>query len=113
MAMAITYIRSLSFSLLMMFPRAYKIYANVQNTVQMTSFSFFVQNGTNTSCVSQFVAVPFSSTSAIPGPGATNTSTSITLLHHSNAGVIAGGAISGIAFLAAAFVAFLYLYLRW
>ena len=88
----------------------YQIYANVQNTVQTTSSSFFVQNGTNTNCVPQFAAVPSSSTSA--APGATNTSTLITPSHHSNAGAIAGGVIGGIAFLAAAFVAFLYLYLR-
>ena len=92
----------------------YQIYANVQNTVQATSSSFFVLNGTNTNCVAQFGAAPSASanSSTSPVPGATHTSTLVAPSHHSNAGAIAGGVIGGIAFLAAAFCAFFYLYLR-
>ena len=88
----------------------YQIYANVQNTVQATSSSFFVQNGTNTNCVVQFANTPSNATSASSAshvPLATNSSSSVHS-SHSNAGAIAGGVVGGIAFLAALFAAFLY-----
>jgi hypothetical protein len=95
----------------------YQLYANVQNTVQSTSSSFFVQNGTNTNCVVQYAPAPStpahsSSTTAVPAATNSSTSAAASSGHHSNAGAIAGGVIGGIAFLAAAFVAFLYWYLR-
>jgi len=91
----------------------YQLYANVQNTVQATSSSFFVLNGTNTNCVAQFApSTAANSSSTSPIPAATHTSTLIAPSHHSNAGAIAGGVIGGIAFLAAAFCAFFFLYLR-
>ena len=88
----------------------YQIYANVQNTVQATSSSFFVQNGTNTNCVVQFANTPSNATSASSTshvPVATNSSSSVHS-SHSNAGAIAGGVVGGIAFLAAIFAAFFY-----
>ena len=93
----------------------YQLYANVQNSVQATSSSFFVLNGTNTNCVEQFASAPSTaanSSSTSHSPAATHTSTLITPSHHSNAGAIAGGVIGGIAFLAVAFCAFFYLCLR-
>jgi len=88
----------------------YQIYANVQNTVQTTSSPFFVQNGTITGCVVQFAAPSTAANSSSTShPVATNI---VAPSHHSNAGAIAGGVIGGIAFLAVAFVAFLFLCLR-
>ncbi|KAI0276713.1 hypothetical protein BGY98DRAFT_1097966 [Russula aff. rugulosa BPL654] len=88
---------------------------NVQNTVQATSSSFFVQNGTNTNCVPQYaVGVP------VPSTGASSSSTSHVPVvtsspssaqsGHSHAGAIAGGVVGGLALLgvvAAIFLCFL------
>lgn len=86
----------------------YQIYADVQNTVQATSSSFFVQNGTNTGCVPQFIlgapSTTTDSSSSTSLPVATS-SPSSTKKSHSNAAAIAGGVVGGIAFLAAAFAA--------
>ena len=84
----------------------YQIYADVQNTVQATSSSFFVQNGTNTACVPQFLlgapsTITADSSSSTSPPVATSSPS--THSSHSNAGAIAGGVVGGIAFLAAAF----------
>jgi hypothetical protein len=93
----------------------YQIFANVQNAVQATSSSFFVQNGTNTNCVPQYaVGVP------VPSTGASSSSTSHVPVvtsspssaqsGHSHAGAIAGGVVGGLALLgvvAAIFLCFL------
>jgi hypothetical protein len=82
----------------------YQIFANVQNTVQATSASFYVQNGTNTNCVPQYAAgVPVPSTGAdssstSPVPVATG-SPSSAQSSHSHAGAIAGGVVGGLALL--------------
>ena len=91
----------------------YQIYANVQNTVQATSSSFFVQNGTNTNCVPQYAVAPTnaksSSTSHVPvATGSPSSAQS----GHSHAGAIAGGVIGGLAFLAAVFAAIFFCFLR-
>jgi hypothetical protein len=93
----------------------YQIYANVQNTVQTTSSSFFVQNGTNTNCVPQYaVAAPStsaksSSTSHVP---VTTGALSSAQSGHSHAGAIAGGVVGGLAFLAVLFAAIFFCFLR-
>jgi hypothetical protein len=91
----------------------YQILANVQGLPQVSSSSFFVANGSYTGCVTQFAV----STPASPSSASTSTqdagSTAIaTSSGHSHAGAIAGGVIGGIAFFAAALVAFLYFCLR-
>jgi hypothetical protein len=92
----------------------YQIYANVQNTVQATSASFYVQNGTNTNCVPQFAAgVPVPATSASASSTshvavATGTSSpSSAQSGHSHAGAIAGGVVGGLALLAVVAAIFL------
>jgi hypothetical protein len=88
----------------------YQIFANVQNTVQATSSSFFVQNGTNTNCVPQYaVGVPVPSTSASSSstsdvPLATSSPSAQS--SHSHAGAIAGGVVGGLAFLGVVFAIF-------
>jgi hypothetical protein len=93
----------------------YQIYANVQNTVQATSSSFFVQNGTNTNCVPQY-AVGAPSTSAKSSSAShvpvTTGSLSSAQSGHSHAGAIAGGVVGGLAFLAAVFAGIFFCFLR-
>ncbi|KAI9444132.1 hypothetical protein H4582DRAFT_1064717 [Lactarius indigo] len=89
----------------------YQLLATVQN-VQVPSSTFFVQNGTNVECVLQFAP---SSSSTPPVPVSTGASPSPVVgasSGHSHAGAIAGGVIGGIAFFAAALVAFLFWFLR-
>jgi hypothetical protein len=84
--------------------------ANVQGVLQSSSTPFFVQNGTNVGCVQQF-ALSSSTTSPVPvstSPSAVVGASS----SHSHAGAIAGGVIGGIAFFAAALVAFLFWFFR-
>ena len=93
----------------------YQIYANVQNTVQATSSSFFVQNGTNTNCVPQYAvgapSISASSSSTSHVPVATD---SLSSAHsgHSHAGAIAGGVVGGLAFLGLVFAAIFFCFLR-
>jgi hypothetical protein len=91
----------------------YQIYASVQNTVQATSSSFFVQNGTNTNCVPQYAAAApstrSSSTSHVP---IATSSPSSAQSGHSHAGAIAGGVVGGLAFMAAVFAAIFFCFLR-
>jgi hypothetical protein len=93
----------------------YQIHANVQNTVQATSSSFFVQNGTNTNCVPQYaVTAPSTGGSSSPTshvPVATG-SLSSGQSGHSHAGAIAGGVVGGLAFLAVVFAAIFFCFLR-
>jgi hypothetical protein len=87
----------------------YQIYANVQNTVQATSSSFFVLNGTNTNCVPQYApSTDARSSSTSPVPVATSSPSSAPS-GHSHAGAIAGGVIGGLAFLAVVFAAIFFL----
>lgn len=88
----------------------YQIIANVQNAIQASSTSFYVQNGTNTNCVPQFAAgVPVPSTDA--GSSSTShvpvatSSPSSAQSSHSHAGAIAGGVVGGLAFLGLVFAA--------
>ena len=90
----------------------YHILANVQDVVQSNSSSFFVLNGTNTNCITQF-AVSSSPSSNLPdSPSVSPSPISATSSGHSHVGAIAGGIIGGIIFFAAAFSAFLYYFLR-
>ncbi|KAH9166513.1 hypothetical protein EDB89DRAFT_215372 [Lactarius sanguifluus] len=89
----------------------YRLLATIQD-VQTPSSTFFVQNGTNVECVLQFAP---SSSSTPPVPVSTGASPSPAVgasSGHSHAGAIAGGVIGGIAFFAAALVAFLFWFLR-
>ncbi|KAN0129651.1 hypothetical protein V8E53_012471 [Lactarius tabidus] len=92
----------------------YELLATVQGVIQTTSSpTFFVQNGTNVGCVLQFTVS--SSTSRIPVSTSSSPSQSAVIAassSHSHAGAIAGGVIGGIAFFAAALVAFLFWFLR-
>jgi hypothetical protein len=96
----------------------YQIYANVQNTVQATSSSFFVQNGTNTNCVPQYAAgapsisASSSSTSHVPVATVSPGSASSAQSGHSHAGAIAGGVVGGLAFLGVVFAAIFFCFLR-
>src|SRR6266849_10700425 len=84
----------------------YQIFANVQNTVQATSSSFFVQNGTNTNCVPQYaVTDPSTSASSTSHVPVATGSPSSAQSGHSHAGAIAGGVVGGLAFLGAVFAA--------
>ncbi|KAI9507147.1 hypothetical protein F5148DRAFT_152615 [Russula earlei] len=87
----------------------YQMLAYVQGVLQTSSSSFFVQNGTNTNCVTQFGITPSnqaaSSTLARPSP---SPSAIVAASSHSHAGAIAGGVVGGVAFLAAAIIALLY-----
>lgn len=93
----------------------YQLYANVQNTAQATSSSFFVLNGTITNCIPQYAVAPHStsagssSTSHVP---VSTGSFSAAQSGHSHAGAIAGGVVGGLAFLAAVFAAFFFCFLR-
>ena len=93
----------------------YQLYANVQNTVQATSSSFFVQNGTNTNCVPQYaVTAPSSSarsSSTSHGPVSTGALASAKS-GHSHAGAIAGGVVGGLAFLAILSAVIFFCFLR-
>ena len=92
----------------------YQLNANVQNSVQASSSSFFVQNGTITSCVPQFVVGAPStagSSSTSPVPVATSSPSSAPS-SHSHAGAIAGGVVGGLAFLGAVFAAIFFCFLR-
>lgn len=96
----------------------YQIFANVQNTVQETSSSFYVQNGTNTNCVPQYaVGVPVPSTSVSSSstshvPVATSSLSSAQSGHSSHAGAIAGGVVGGLAVMGAIFAAIFFCFLR-
>lgn len=93
----------------------YRLYADVQNSVQATSSSFFVQNGTITSCIPQFVvgapSTAAGSSSTSPVPVATSSPSSAPS-GHSHAGAIAGGVVGGLAFLGAVFAAIFFCFLR-
>jgi len=91
----------------------YQMLAYVQGALHTSSSSFFVQNGTNTNCVPQYV----NGSPSTQSPLSTSTSTSPSAIvatpsSHSHVGAIAGGVVGGVAFLAAAIVAFLYLCVR-
>ncbi|KAI9462805.1 hypothetical protein BJY52DRAFT_112064 [Lactarius psammicola] len=90
----------------------YQLLATVQGAPQTTSSTFFVQNGTNVDCIPQF-ASSSSTTSPVPVPTDASPSPVVGASSgHSHAGAIAGGVIGGIAFFAAALVAFLFWFLR-
>jgi len=90
----------------------YQIYASVQNTVQATSSSFFVQNGTNTNCVPQYAAASTNARSSSTSHVPIATSSPSAQSGHSHAGAIAGGVVGGLAFMAAVFAAIFFCFLR-
>ncbi|KAH9974653.1 hypothetical protein BGW80DRAFT_1251383 [Lactifluus volemus] len=87
----------------------YQMLANMQGTAQSTSNSFFVQNGTITNCIPQYAVNASPSNTTVPPSASPSTNASS---GHSHVGAIAGGLIGGIAFLAAAFSALLFCFLR-
>lgn len=86
----------------------YQLLATVQGVLQTPSSSFFVQNGTNVGCVPQFASSTTSPVSGTTRPSASNSAVVAASSGHSHAGAIAGGVIGGIAFCAAALIAFLF-----
>jgi hypothetical protein len=90
----------------------YQLLATVQGVLQTTSSSFFVQNGTNVACVPQFASSTKSPVSVTTSPSASNSAVVAASSGHSHAGAIAGGVIGGIAFCAAALIAFLFWFSR-
>ncbi|KAF8258186.1 hypothetical protein EI94DRAFT_1179326 [Lactarius quietus] len=91
----------------------YQLEATVQGVLQTSSSSFFVLNGTNVACIPQFAVS--SATSLVPvstSPASSQSAVVAASSGHSHAGAIAGGVIGGIAFFAAALVAFLFWFLR-
>ncbi len=92
----------------------YYMLATVQGVLQSSSSSFFVENGTNTDCIPQFAPSSSPSTTSLV-PVSTSASPSAVVAvtsDHSHAGAITGGVIGGIAFFAAALVAFLFWFFR-
>ncbi|KAH9959471.1 hypothetical protein BC827DRAFT_506652 [Russula dissimulans] len=88
----------------------YEMLAYVQGVLHTSSNSFFVANGTNTNCITQFAAR--SPSNQVPTSTASPSAIVATSSGHSHAGAIAGGVIGGVAFLAAVIIAFLYMCVR-
>ena len=75
----------------------YRMLASVQGVLQVSSSSFFVQNGTDVSCVLQFYPASSSSTIVVQVPTVTAKATASSKATSSHTGAVVGGTIAGAA----------------